>query len=296
MKFSGHGKPDLPAGIPESGPDSHSAVSEIIGSLMMITIVVVAVSIIGVALWSQPTPEKIPSLSAFITNQRCTLFVNHEGGDLLERQSFQILVDGTDQTASFSKRGTSSAWTSWGIGDTLTYTPISCPPMPQSVQIIYSGGNGALVLSSANFGKGIFSDNFEEGNYNGWAATGNVAMTSSPADGSYAVWLRNTGSIQQTIPTTGYSDITVAFRMGANSIEAGEYVAAEWSPDGTTWTILKQINNGDSEEDNALHSFSYSLPANAGNNANFALRFRIAGNANNDEGFVDTVLVEGIPG
>jgi hypothetical protein len=46
-----------------------SAVSEVIGSIMLISFVVVGVAIVGVVLWSQPPPEKIPSLSAGIANQ-----------------------------------------------------------------------------------------------------------------------------------------------------------------------------------------------------------------------------------
>ncbi|MCX6685064.1 MAG: DUF2341 domain-containing protein [Methanoregula sp.] len=128
-----------------------SAVSEVIGSVMLISIVVLAVAIVGVVLWSQPPPEKIPSLSAGIANESCKVSVSHNGGDMLENVTFRILVDGTDKTTNFAKNG-NPVWTSWGIGETLTYTSTPCPPMPQNVQIIYTGGNGALSLSSAYFG------------------------------------------------------------------------------------------------------------------------------------------------
>jgi len=133
--------------------ENNRAVSEIIGSVILISIVVAAVSIVGVVLWSQPPPQKLPSISAIITNQSCTVFVNHEGGDLLEWQSFQILVDGTNQTANFSKRGTSGAWTIWEIGDTLVYTsPPPCVNPPQRVDIVYNDGTSSFVITSAFFG------------------------------------------------------------------------------------------------------------------------------------------------
>ena len=123
-----------------------SAVSEIIGSVMLISIVVIAVSIVGVVLWSQPPPEKIPALSAGIANQSCKVIVSHNGGDTLEQQAFEILVDGTDQTANFAKNG-NPVWTSWGIGETLVYDPPSpCVP-PERVQIVYTGGNCLLYTS-----------------------------------------------------------------------------------------------------------------------------------------------------
>lgn len=129
------------------------AVSEIIGSIMLVSIVVVAVAIVGVVLWSQPAPEKIPVLSAGIANQSCKVTVSHTGGDTLENTTFSIFVDGNDRTANFNKGGTPGSWTSWGIGETLVYDPTPCTPsqVPKTVQIIYTGGNGALILSQASF-------------------------------------------------------------------------------------------------------------------------------------------------
>ena len=95
----------------------------------------------------------------------------------------------------------------------------------------------------------------------------------------------------RTIPTTGYSSVAVSFSIGGASLEAGEYVAAEWS-DGTTWTTLQQIT---SPGDGALHPYTISLPAVAANNAAFAIRFRISGSASNDNGYIDDVQVTGIP-
>lgn len=141
----------------------------------------------------------------------------------------------------------------------------------------------------------IFSDNFDNG-VTGWAGSGDVSPYSgTPHNGAAGVRLRSVGQLSRTIPTTGYSSVTVSFSMGAFSLEPGEYIAAEWSPDGSTWVILKEFPAGDPEVDNALHSSVYSLPPNAGNNSRFALRFRLAGNDNSDRGYVDDVIVSGTP-
>jgi PKD repeat protein len=131
---------------------NEGAVSEVIGSVMLISIVVIAVSIVGVVLWSQPPPEKIPALSAGIANQSCKVILTHNGGDVLEQQLFKIYVGTDDRTSQFNKTGSPGAWTTWAIGEMLVYDPPSpCIP-PDRVQIVYIGGNGALVLSSAYFG------------------------------------------------------------------------------------------------------------------------------------------------
>ena len=133
---------------------------------------------------------------------------------------------------------------------------------------------------AANAPVSLFSDGFEpvRPSANGWTETGTIDWhTGSPKIGTHSVQMLGGApaeSIYRTISTSGYSGITVSFAMGANSIDAGEYVAAEWY-NGTTWTVLKQINDGDPAENNALNPFSYSLPAGADHNANFQLRFSI---------------------
>jgi len=136
----------------------------------------------------------------------------------------------------------------------------------------------------------LFSDNFEAAL--NWTGSGDVTWyTGSPKRGTHSVRLRVTGSIEKTISTAGYQNITVSFYMGANSLDnANENVQALWY-DGSTWTVLKQINRGDREENNQLNFFQYSLPSGANNKAAFALRFKINGNNTNDYGYVDDVLV-----
>jgi hypothetical protein len=104
----------------------------------------------------------------------------------------------------------------------------------------------------------------------------------------------NTDRITRTIPTTGYSSIIVSSALGANLLEAGESVQAQYSTDGgTTRPMWAQITDGG--DDNLLHNFNFALPPSADHNAAFQLRFRIYGNSNTDYGYVDDVLVTGVP-
>jgi len=140
----------------------------------------------------------------------------------------------------------------------------------------------------------IFFDDFEDGNYDGWTKTWDfIYMTSSPAIGNYAVELVKYGDMERIIPTTGYTGINVSFWMGAYKLEKTESVRAYWTSDGSNWNLLKQINNGDPEEDGRLHFFSFELPASADNNPDFGLRFGIWGSGKRDYGYVDNVRVEG---
>jgi hypothetical protein len=124
------------------------AVSEIIGSIMLISVVVIAVSVIGVMLLSQPTPGKLPALDAVISEDTAhnTIHIYHDGGDLIAAENIQILVDGTP--TPFTKSG-SAGWTTWSVGESLdaSYTG----SVPQVVQIVYTGSGGSTSLVSANF-------------------------------------------------------------------------------------------------------------------------------------------------
>jgi hypothetical protein len=128
-----------------------SAISEVIGSVLLISVVVAAVAIIGVVLTSQPLPQKIPALDAIISsNGNDTIRIYHNGGDALLRQEIAILVDGADRTSGFTIRGTN--WTRWSQGESLDYT---YGALPGKVQIIFLGGSVQTVLVSTDFAGGM---------------------------------------------------------------------------------------------------------------------------------------------
>ena len=127
------------------------AVSEVIGSIVLVALVVTAVSIMAVALWSEPAPEKIPSLDAGISKDTGNKMIHlyHAGGDSLNRENFYILVDGIDYTSSFTKSGV-SGWTTWATAEWLNYN-YTGRAEPLKVQIIYTSPRSTSVLAAAQF-------------------------------------------------------------------------------------------------------------------------------------------------
>ncbi|GAB6284262.1 MAG: hypothetical protein STSR0009_04610 [Methanoregula sp.] len=141
----------------------------------------------------------------------------------------------------------------------------------------------------------ILSEDFDSG-LSGWTITGDVnSYAGEPKKGTNSVQMKGGGQIKRTISTAGYKAITVSFAMGASSIEGSEKVRALWSADGSAWTVLKIIDDGDTEEDNQLHDFTYALPASASNNPNFILWFGNTGANSNDYGYIDNVIISGTP-
>lgn len=125
------------------------AVSEVIGSILLISVVVIGIAVIGVLLMSHPTPRNLPALSAVISEDTAqnTISIYHDGGDQVSHDEIQILVDGVPRDFD---NGGSPGWSTWSMGQSLTYQYSG--PAPGLVQIVYTGGSGATVLASSDFG------------------------------------------------------------------------------------------------------------------------------------------------
>jgi hypothetical protein len=137
--------------------ESESGVSEIIGAIMLISVVVMGVAIIGVVLTSQPPPQKIPALDAVISWDGIdTIYIAHNGGDSIQRGEFYIRVDNEVKPFLKTNEPGNPSWTSWSAGETLDYklvSPDTTPP--RLVQVIYKGtSTSGVMLASTNFGTG----------------------------------------------------------------------------------------------------------------------------------------------
>ena len=130
--------------------DNSDAVSEIVGAILLVGLVVVGVAIIAVFIFSQPMPEEIPSIDLVISNVSAPLvekvFVQHNGGDALFKADFIVYADGTpldNDDATIS--GGNLDWP-FSLGETLEFNVASAP---ENVRVIYTGGESAAILKSA---------------------------------------------------------------------------------------------------------------------------------------------------
>ena len=125
-----------------------NGVSEVIGTILLISITVLAAAIVAAFLFSQPHPEDIPSFNAVIWNDSQQIYIRHDGGDPLYYQQIKIYVNGTDVTSKFNlSTARNQPWTTMSIGNVLVYfagiSPVS------TVRVIYMGpGGSALVIAS----------------------------------------------------------------------------------------------------------------------------------------------------
>jgi hypothetical protein len=125
-------------------PENKEGVSEILGAVLLISIVVLGLSIAGVAILSAPPSQKTPAISADITRIGNTIYIRHEGGDTLQRSETRIVVDGSDKTSSFLQSG--SVWSTFAIGGTLQYTADKLDSN-SSVMFVYTGGSAEQTIT-----------------------------------------------------------------------------------------------------------------------------------------------------
>jgi flagellin-like protein len=125
-----------------------NGVSEVIGTILLISITVLAAAIVAVFLFSQPHPEDIPSFNAVIWNDSQQIYIRHDGGDPLYYQTTKIYVNSTDVTSKFNlSTARTQPWTTMSIGNVLVYSAGTSPV--STVQVVYKGpGGSALVIAS----------------------------------------------------------------------------------------------------------------------------------------------------
>jgi hypothetical protein len=65
----------------------------------------------------------------------------------------------------------------------------------------------------------LLNDGFEDGDSNGWATSGNVAVIASTAIGTYS--LRHKGIASSVLPvsTVGFSAVSITMNLAATSLE-----------------------------------------------------------------------------
>lgn len=183
---------------------------------------------------------------------------------------------------------TQISWTSQNV-NTVTIVPLTNSPAVPGASGGTPGSGGSSGSAST-----LFFDGFESGSLSNWSSGSNwFTTTGRQHSGSRSARVEgpSTASLSRTISSAGYQSVTFSYWFRAANLEAsaGEYVKAEWSADGVTWTELSSID--DSNDTGDWLQRTHTLPASAANNANFAVRFRANLHNANDDVFIDDVTV-----
>src|SRR3989344_1663936 len=105
--------------------------------------------------------------------------------------------------------------------------------------------------------------------------------------------------IQKTFNTTGLEDVNLRYSRRVNSLEAGESFVSYYSVNGgDSWISLETINGASGNGDDVPFGsvkFGPEDLSGADNNSGFMIRFEINGSDNNDDAYIDDVVVWGDP-
>jgi PKD repeat protein len=227
-----------------------NALSDALGAILLVAVVGMAVAIFGVAILSQPHPEKIPALNADITTIGRTIQISHNGGDFLEKTDMAIIVDGSDLKNLF-QRIDGAPWSSWAVGDSLYYTVPSGLPMPQGVTIFYVGGSTARIITSMGVPQTVSAG--------GLYPTGSVTSTPPPVPAPLADF--------NATPLAGPAPLAVSCMD-----------ASTGSPIGWNWTFGDIGAGNTSTLQNPSHTYTipgtYTVTLVAGNTGGSSTKTR----------------------
>ncbi|MBR1368015.1 hypothetical protein RJ53_00310 [Methanocalculus chunghsingensis] len=121
---------------------STTAASELVGTLILTSLIILVIGIVSVALLSQGPPAEVPALRVDIHNDSGNLTLINRGGDTLFFEKTRIFVDGVDRTANFFLEGES--WREFGAGDWLVLPGLFREDV--SVQIVHIGPDVPALL------------------------------------------------------------------------------------------------------------------------------------------------------
>jgi FlaG/FlaF family flagellin (archaellin) len=146
---------------------SDSGVSELIGAILLVSLVVMLMMVVTTVLISQPHPEKIPELSVSIsvngTGSNGTapydVYFTHMGGDALQGGEYLVVIDGTEVSQDLyrepplplnnTKR--KELWAFTNSSTSSTFVIYNRPNSPKTVEIYYNGPSNKVLLAKTNF-------------------------------------------------------------------------------------------------------------------------------------------------
>jgi PKD repeat protein len=139
------------------GPETSNdyGASEVVGIILLVSMIVLAFGIVSLVLVSQPQKTQVPEISAVIgngtnaTTGQNVVYITHSGGDSLKGNQYLIFVNHIDRTSQITGNGTMD----WNVGETLFVSMGNETPV--LVQIYYQGPTESDLLVEHTLQPGV---------------------------------------------------------------------------------------------------------------------------------------------
>ncbi|WP_440949442.1 right-handed parallel beta-helix repeat-containing protein [Methanosphaerula subterraneus] len=140
--------------VPAGRSIEHDAgVSEIIGAVLLIALVVAGGVMVGVAIFSQPIPNQVPKVQIVIgADENGTVTLVHNGGEALNPGQYRVYLNQTPWSQSFINNTSPAETTAWTVGNSLTLRG-SDANLTENVTVEYMGSSGNVTITSVRSAK-----------------------------------------------------------------------------------------------------------------------------------------------
>jgi len=240
-----------------------------------------------------------------------TLNVNYTANTSTSSRSATVTVSGGEITKTYilTQSGTVAVTCGDGIqngNETGVDCGGSCPACPTCNDGIKNGNEtgvdcGGSCAPCNSAGSVVLSGSYFEQGWDGWLDGGSDCFRyqgSFSAEGLYSIRLRDNSGIESAMTSpvynlTPYSSVTIEFKFRAVGMESGEDFWLRYY-NGTTWSTVGTFISGSSFENNQLYTINITLTGQFPSNAQF--RFQCDASENDDEVFIDAVIIKGNTG
>jgi len=150
-----------------------------------------------------------------------------------------------------------------------------------------------FALSGNVLAATIFSEDFQDGNFNGWMIGGTGASaTTNLYSGNYSLRLRYARTATQAVSTAGYTGVSISTSIAASLLEATDKCAAEVSTNGGgTWAAVNTVSDG--QDDGVTLYTASASPSGIDNNGAVQLRLKSQGGDDSDYCYFDNIVLTG---
>lgn len=121
---------------------NEKAAAELVGALVLVSLIVVVIGIIAVMWFSQPAPQKLPAIAISISNQSKIIEISHDGGDPVLLSELFVLVNSMPHSYTCTNCGDS-----WSIGEILNIDYSDQTDFPNQVDVVYKGTRQQLLTT-----------------------------------------------------------------------------------------------------------------------------------------------------
>ncbi|MEM6832723.1 MAG: serine hydrolase [Pseudomonadota bacterium] len=149
-----------------------------------------------------------------------------------------------------------------------------------------------LLLAQPSAAQTLFSEDFQDGDANGWTAGGKGDVQITNYQGNYSLRITRSAFAAIGLNVQGPDELAISVSFAAAELEKKDACRAEASNDGgKTWQVLHEIKDG---EDDGFSLYTGGGRIKSPQDAPLFLRLRADANGDNDTCWADNITIRAV--